>query len=229
MTAVNYASYALIHGLPPAAQPALRARNGSSSSSGDLLGSLGASTPATPTTAAAASGAPAADDDDHLTFGDLLDVVNPLQHIPVVGTLYRAITGDTIKTLPKIAGDALYGGWMGLASSVADTAFEKITGKNVGDTILGYAEDLLGLDKPQLTAPGLKGPTPVDFAALSVATPSVDAPQAVASTANATPVPGQDALMQAMDRNGVSQDVALRAAAAYRQSLNAQPLRSALN
>ena len=27
-------------------------------------------------------------------FHHLLDVINPLQHLPLVGTLYRAITGD---------------------------------------------------------------------------------------------------------------------------------------
>src|SRR5205085_12696396 len=43
------------------------------------------------------------------SFDDLIDIVNPLQHLPVVGTLYRAITHDTIKTPEKIAGDTLYG------------------------------------------------------------------------------------------------------------------------
>src|SRR5215470_6180450 len=27
-------------------------------------------------------------------FGDLVDIVNPLQHIPVVATIYRNMTGD---------------------------------------------------------------------------------------------------------------------------------------
>ena len=55
----------------------------------------------------------------HVSFDDLLDVVNPLQHLPIVGTVYRALTHDQIKTPEKIAGDTLYGGVMGLASSVA--------------------------------------------------------------------------------------------------------------
>jgi len=238
MTAVNYASYALIHGLPPAAvkPAAVPAKSGGGFSFGDLLDSLDpfSSKPAAsaPATAAASSGAPAASDDDGFSFGDLLDVVNPLQHLPIVSTLYRAITGDTIKTLPKIAGDALYGGWMGLASSVADTAFEKITGKNVGDTVLGFAEDMLGLDKPTLSAPAnLAGPTPVDLAALAPATPSVEAPTTIAAAApqDAIAAPGQDALMLALGRSGVSQDVALRAAEAYRRSLTAQALQGTLN
>ena len=122
--------------------------------------------------------------------------------------------------------------WMGLASSVADTAFEKITGKNVGDTVLGFAEDMLGLDKPTLSAPAnLAGPTPVDLAALAPATPSVEAPTTIAAAApqDAIAAPGQDALMLALGRSGVSQDVALRAAEAYRRSLTAQALQGTLN
>ena len=30
------------------------------------------------------------------TFDDLIDVINPLQHLPIVSTIYRAITGDEI-------------------------------------------------------------------------------------------------------------------------------------
>ena len=36
---------------------------------------------------------------DGFTFLDMLDIINPLQHIPVVSTLYRAITGDTIEPI----------------------------------------------------------------------------------------------------------------------------------
>jgi len=77
---------------------------------------------------------------------DLLDIVNPLQHLPVVGTLYRAITGDTMGTVSKIAGDALYGGLWGAVGAVADSAFEAITGKDFGSTALALATDVLGLD-----------------------------------------------------------------------------------
>ena len=183
------------------------------------------STPADPKSAQKSS-------DWDFSFHNLLDIINPLEHLPIIGTIYRAITGTHIGIPEKIAGDALYGGWMGLASSVADTAFEKITGKNVGDTVLGFAEDMLGLDKPTLSAPAnLAGPTPVDLAALAPATPSVEAPTTIAAAApqDAIAAPGQDALMLALGRSGVSQDVALRAAEAYRRSLTAQALQGTLN
>lgn len=71
-------------------------------------------------------------------WDNLLDVVNPLQHLPVVGTIYRAVTGDKIGDLEKVAGDTLYGGPIGLVSSLADVAFEKITGKDFGDTVMAF-------------------------------------------------------------------------------------------
>lgn len=70
------------------------------------------------------------------SFGDFLDIVNPLQHLPVIGTLYRKLTGDEIGTPEKLVGDALFGGPWGLVSSLADTAFQSATGKNFGDTVL---------------------------------------------------------------------------------------------
>ncbi len=208
-----------------------------------------------PPAAAAAPAAPpaAAGNDDGFSFNDLLDIVNPLQHIPVVSTLYRAISGDTIRTFPKIAGDTLYGGLEGLASSVADTVFTKITGKSVGDTVLGFVEDELGLSKPAATGVATAN-APASPQTASIATPAgedfVDraldwvghlftgAPAAVpaslpvvasaqptvlrgaADTSDAIVVPGQDELVMALNRNGVGSDVALRAADAYRRTLN---------
>ena len=87
----------------------------------------------------AAQAAPAATAaEPSLGFDDLLDVVNPLQHIPVISTLYRHLTGDKIGIPEKIAGDTLYGGLTGLLSSVGDAIFTEITGKSVGDTVYGY-------------------------------------------------------------------------------------------
>ena len=70
------------------------------------------------------------------SFHHLLDIVNPLQHLPVIGTIYRAITGDHIGMPEKIAGDTLYGGLWGAVSGVADAAFEAMTGKDFGSTVL---------------------------------------------------------------------------------------------
>ena len=48
------------------------------------------------TQTASASASQSADVDSGNSFWDnVLDVVNPLQHLPVVGTIYRAATGDS--------------------------------------------------------------------------------------------------------------------------------------
>ncbi len=97
----------------------------------------------------ALDGSPAGDGDepfslwgsDGLTFGDILDIINPLQHIPIVSTIYRAITGDDIAAAPKIAGGALFGGVIGLVVSIIDTAIEQITGQDAGEHILALFDD----------------------------------------------------------------------------------------
>ena len=62
----------------------------------------------------------------------MLSALNPLQYIPVVGTLYRAATGDTIPEGTRMAGgmvvSVLMGGPVGLVTNIATTMFEKVTG-----------------------------------------------------------------------------------------------------
>ncbi len=73
--------------------------------------------------------------DSSFGFGDLLDIVNPLQHIPVISTIYRHLTGDGIGIGEKIAGDTLYGGVVGFLGSIGDAIFTEVTGKSAGDTV----------------------------------------------------------------------------------------------
>lgn len=61
---------------------------------------------------------------DGFSFGDILDIINPLQHIPVVNSLYRKLTGDTIAPAMQIAGDALFGGPIGAAISLVTTTIK---------------------------------------------------------------------------------------------------------
>lgn len=69
-------------------------------------------------------------------FADFLDIINPLQHIPVVSTIYRELTGDTIKPALKVIGSAMLGGITGLASGVVDAVVETQTGKDIGQNML---------------------------------------------------------------------------------------------
>jgi hypothetical protein len=70
---------------------------------------------------------------DHgVSFHDFLSAMNPLQYLPVVGTIYRAVTGDAIPEALRCVGSmlasGLLGGPIGLGISIATTIAEKITG-----------------------------------------------------------------------------------------------------
>lgn len=71
-----------------------------------------------------------------MSFWDFLDIINPLQHIPIVSTIYREITGDTIQPSMRIMGGILYGGAIGGMASIANAVIEQSTGKDVGDTVM---------------------------------------------------------------------------------------------
>jgi hypothetical protein len=47
------------------------------------------------------------------SFADFIDIINPLQHIPIVSTLYRSMTGDTIGGPARIHGGAAVWGSRG--------------------------------------------------------------------------------------------------------------------
>jgi hypothetical protein len=77
-------------------------------------------------------------------FGDLVDMVNPLQHIPIVSHIYREVSGDTIKPIGQIVGGALYGGALGAAAGIANVIVREETGKD----ITGNALALVGGEAP---------------------------------------------------------------------------------
>jgi hypothetical protein len=73
--------------------------------------------------------------DDGLTFADIVDIVNPLQHIPIVGTFYRKLTGDTIDPAIRIAGGALFGGPLGALASTMAVAVNEARRVPVDDAV----------------------------------------------------------------------------------------------
>jgi len=60
----------------------------------------------------------------NLTFLDIVDAVNPLQHIPLISSIYRNISGDSISEVPKFVGGALYGGPLGLVAALGSYIIE---------------------------------------------------------------------------------------------------------
>jgi hypothetical protein len=154
-------------------------------------------------------------------FHHLLDVVNPLQHLPIIGTIYRAITGEKLDAVEKIAGDTLYGGLWGAVSSIADVAFEGLTGKSFEDTALALfkSDDKTRVASTKVVAPAISS---------DVSLPSSDLPALPSSPVTAANLPNDlnmMALTNALSAKGVDNDTASRALYAYRRSMgiNAPP------
>lgn len=80
----------------------------------------------------------------------VIDVINPLQHIPVISTLYRHLTGDEISPAARIAGDTLYGGPIGTVVALADVATQETTGRDIGGNVMAM---VTGGGKKQPPAP----------------------------------------------------------------------------
>ncbi len=74
--------------------------------------------------------------ESEISFGDFLDLINPLQHIPIVGTIYRAVTGDEISPTASIFGGFLFGGPLGFVTAISGAIFEEASGQDLGETVL---------------------------------------------------------------------------------------------
>ncbi len=69
------------------------------------------------------------------SFGDVLDIVNPLQHIPGVASVYRNITGDEISGHAQVLGSTLYGGPLGMLAGSLSAAITEESGKSLPGTL----------------------------------------------------------------------------------------------
>lgn len=166
------------------------------------------------------SGPPRTAEINDLSFWDVLDVINPLQHIPLLSIAYREITGDEIHPSARVLGGALYGGPLGLMAGAMNAAFEQETGRDIagnamavlrGEELGGGAPDqqlaeapgagdrpLPALDLPPVAgaADGGGGPqvvsAPPPPAAPPSAAPPAAAPPAAAPDGGAPPVPRLD-------------------------------------
>ena len=79
--------------------------------------------------------------EDGFTFADLLDIINPLQHIPVVSTIYQKITGDELGDAPRVIGGALFGGVSGLVSSSVDTIVRRESGSTISEHFMNSFDE----------------------------------------------------------------------------------------
>jgi hypothetical protein len=74
-----------------------------------------------------------------ISFHDVLSALNPLQYLPVIGSIYRAETGDVIPEVLRRAGSmllsGLLGGPIGLIINIVSTIAEKVTGLDPDDIV----------------------------------------------------------------------------------------------
>jgi len=61
----------------------------------------------------------------HATFDEVLSALNPLHHLPGVGILYRAVTGERIQPAFRVLGAAIFGGVPGMLLTAALAAVEE--------------------------------------------------------------------------------------------------------
>lgn len=142
-------------------------------------------------------GPAAAADGGAYGFADLLDVINPLQHIPLVSTLYRAVTGDEIQAPMRIAGGALFGGPIGFVAALANVVVDDAVGADLGEMALAA---LTGDEAGGTAADGIQ------VAAASPARRAAPDPPPATAAAPAGPV-------AAGDNAPLTGDAALRAVA----------------
>lgn len=137
---------------------------------------------------------------DGFGFDDFIDIVNPLQHLPFVSTLYRELTGDSIAPAARMAGGTLYGGPAGMIASVANIFVEAESGSDIGGTMIaqlggGRSPEAPG-DNPAETAETQLAKAPAGAVRQEAAGPQLDklpSPQALAAYAQASAlgVPGR--------------------------------------
>jgi hypothetical protein len=72
------------------------------------------------------------------SLDDFLDTINPLQHLPVISTLYRELTGDQIAPAARIVGGAVYGGPVGAGIALADSILEQASGATSGAHMMSW-------------------------------------------------------------------------------------------
>jgi len=70
-------------------------------------------------------------------WDDFLDLINPLQHIPIVAQIYRAVTGDEINGAANLLGAIPFGplGGPGMIAAIVDLAVKDVTGDDIGGNL----------------------------------------------------------------------------------------------
>lgn len=151
---------------------------------------------------AKAEGTDAGWGDDGFGFDDFVDIINPLQHLPFLSTLYREVTGDEISPAARMAGSSLYGGPVGLIAGLSNVFAEAEGGDDIGSTIIasltgraGAAAEAGSLPSAATTIAETHKNAAVHPTATSGVPETLPSPQAVAAYAEASALglPGRGA------------------------------------
>src|ERR1700761_1114782 len=97
-----------------------------------------AATPTVTVTAPPPNAVKAFNHDDGPSFSDVLDILNPLQHIPVINSIYQHLTGDTEGAVADVAGGTLWAGPIGLIASLVDLSDRSEGEKSFSDRLMGW-------------------------------------------------------------------------------------------
>jgi hypothetical protein len=156
-----------------------------------------------------------------ITFHDVLDALNPLQFVPVVGTVYRVITGDegcpSLRTGVSLIAGALIGGPIGLLTSIGAALLEHFF------PFEHMAHDALALSPAPATATATAAPAAAAIPPAlgpSAAPPLAPTPVAVTGPGSAVgavtaPAITNLATIQPTSTSAATPLVAAHAAAAY--------------
>lgn len=154
---------------------------------------------------------------DGLTFGDVLDAINPLNHIPIVSDIYSNLVGHKASAGSRLAGGALFGGPIGVVASLATLMFEEgtggsspseaiyaaVTGTDQPTTQLAANEPPVNSEVASLTSDATAQAVPVDAVELASLAPA-SGPRAapsvrdVAEATNAMAQGGKDSAVLAL-------------------------------
>ena len=110
---------------------------------------------------------------DGLNFDDFLDLINPLQHLPIISTFYRAATGDEISIGSRVLGGALFGGIFGFVAAMVNAFIADTTGKDIGEHVLALFD---GSDeRPQVATAAATQPPAASASAAAQAVAAIAA------------------------------------------------------
>lgn len=74
------------------------------------------------------------------SFEDILDAINPLQQLPVVGSIYRENSGDGMSIFSRLVGGLLFGGPIGFLVAAVNAGVEAATGSDIGEHMIAMLD-----------------------------------------------------------------------------------------